>query len=96
MLLIIYRPAPFLCGAAGFQIKYVFIPDKLDEMFEIARILSRGIPYVRVDLYYENDQVYFGEMTFYSDAGFDAGMLAATDRLFGEKIDLPYPVKRRV
>jgi hypothetical protein len=63
-------------------------PSKLDEMFELASSLSRGIPYVRVDLYFENDEIYFGEMTFYSDAGFDSKMLKETDLLFGNKLDL--------
>ena len=39
-------------------------PKHLDEMIKIARILSSGFDFVRVDLYEYNDQVYFGELTF--------------------------------
>lgn len=39
-------------------------PEKLDEMIEVARELSRDFYYVRVDLYLIRDEVKFGEMTF--------------------------------
>lgn len=39
-------------------------PAKYDEMVEIAEKLSEGIPHVRVDLYYVDNKIYFGEMTF--------------------------------
>ena len=44
-------------------------PKKLDEMLYIARTLSKDIPHVRVDLYLVNNQIYFGELTFYSGSG---------------------------
>ena len=40
-------------------------PYFFDEMCSLARRLSKGIPQVRVDFYFINGQVYFGEMTFY-------------------------------
>lgn len=43
-------------------------PDRLSEMIEIARKLSSGFPFVRIDLY-SVPEVYFGEMTFYPHAG---------------------------
>lgn len=63
-------------------------PEKMDEMFELAERLSFGIPFVRIDLYYENDKIYFGEFTFYPDSGYDKNLLIETDKLFGEKINL--------
>lgn len=39
-------------------------PQNLEELVETARILSEGMPYVRVDLYSINDKLYFGELTF--------------------------------
>ena len=48
----------------------VVLPSSIGEMSEYARILSVGIPFVRVDFYYHNSTVYFGEMTFYPDSGF--------------------------
>jgi len=63
-------------------------PTCLDEMFNVAAILSKGIPFVRVDLYQSDRQVYFGEMTFYPQSGLDPNYLPETDLYFGELIDL--------
>ncbi len=46
-------------------------PKCLDEMIEISKVLSEGIPHVRVDLYCENNRVYFGELTFYHGGGYE-------------------------
>lgn len=40
------------------------VPEHLDEMLRVARILSEGIDFVRIDLYDLKGRVYFGEMTF--------------------------------
>lgn len=40
------------------------MPEHLDEMLRVARILSEGIDFVRIDLYDLKGRVYFGEMTF--------------------------------
>jgi hypothetical protein len=39
-------------------------PPELEEMLNIARALSAGIPIVRIDLYLESGRIYFGEITF--------------------------------
>lgn len=39
-------------------------PNKLEEMIRISRVLSEGIPFVRVDLYCIKDNIYFSELTF--------------------------------
>ena len=64
-------------------------PSCMDEMFAIAAKLSKGMPFVRVDLYQSNDQIYFGELTFFPDSGFDANLLKETDVYFGELLRLP-------
>jgi len=46
-------------------------PKNLDKMFEFAKILSKDIPFVRVDFYECNGKLYFGELTFYPSSGFD-------------------------
>ena len=63
-------------------------PSCLDEMFDIAARLSKGIPFVRVDLYQSDDHIYFGEMTFFPESGFDKNYLPSTDLYFGNLIDL--------
>ena len=63
-------------------------PACLDEMFAIARELSKGIPFVRVDLYQSDNRVFFGEMTFYPQSGWDPNYLPESDLRFGRLIDL--------
>ena len=45
-------------------------PPLFDEMVEFARILSKGIRFVRVDLYSINGCIYFSELTFHPSSGF--------------------------
>lgn len=63
-------------------------PPKMDEMWKIASDLSKGIPFVRVDLYCEKNKIYFGELTFTPSAGADEN-LKDVEELWGEKIILP-------
>ena len=44
-------------------------PEKLQEMLQLARELSKGFPFLRTDFYVINGRVYFSEYTFYSDSG---------------------------
>lgn len=44
-------------------------PAKFEEMKTLAAKLSKGIPFVRVDFFYVDGRVYFGEFTFYDWAG---------------------------
>ena len=45
-------------------------PESLEQMLELARKLSEGIPSVRIDFYDINGQIYFGEITFYQEGGY--------------------------
>ena len=58
-------------------------------MKDICRKLSKGIPFVRCDLYEVNDEIYFSEFTFFSDAGFERFHPSTWDKLLGDKIVLP-------
>lgn len=69
-------------------------PPCMDEMFDIATKLSEGIPFVRVDLFECDGKIYFGEMTFFPDSGFDANLLPETDLYFGQMIDLDKVARR--
>ncbi len=44
-------------------------PKNFDRMLDVARILSKDFPFVRVDLYNIDGQIKFGELTFYHFAG---------------------------
>ena len=63
-------------------------PKKLDQMLEICRILSKDFPHVRVDLYYENDTIYFGELTFFHFSGMTPFRPRKFDHKFGEFFDI--------
>jgi hypothetical protein len=45
-------------------------PYNLDRMIFYAEILANGFPFVRVDFHEVNKRLYFGELTFYPEAGF--------------------------
>lgn len=61
-------------------------PSCFDEMKDIARKLSEGINFVRVDLYEVNGRVYFGEMTFMP--GWDSDFTEDVLLSWGKKIDI--------
>ena len=46
-------------------------PECWDKMLEIARILSKDIIHIRVDLYTSGGKIYFGELTFFDSSGYD-------------------------
>ena len=45
-------------------------PERFDEMIELAKTLSKGHDFLRVDLYQVGNQIYFSELTFYPCAGY--------------------------
>lgn len=63
-------------------------PSFLEEMIELSECLSNGIPHVRVDWYYVNGHLFFGEMTFFDGAGFDPMDKEQDELLLGSWIDL--------
>ena len=58
-------------------------------MLEFSKRLSKGIPHVRVDWYEINNQLYFGEMTFYTGAGWVPFSKKEYDYQLGSYIKLP-------
>lgn len=64
-------------------------PKKLDEMLNIASLLSKGFPHVRVDFYVIENDLYFGEMTFYHGSGFEKFSSEAMEIQLGKLIQLP-------
>lgn len=66
-----------------------FHPKNFDKMIELAEKLSKAFPHVRVDFYYVNDKIYFGEMTFYSSGGRIPFEPDEYNYKFGDMIKLP-------
>lgn len=44
-------------------------PEKLEEMIEFSKKLSSGFPHARVDFYYIDNKIIFGEITFFHQSG---------------------------
>lgn len=70
--------------------KKVKCPKNLNEMLKIAEILSKDFLFARVDLYNIDGEIYFGEITLSPNSGFDADISEETDKMFGEKLKIPY------
>ena len=68
-------------------------PPNLDEMIEIAKKLSAGIPEVRVDLYSVNGKTYFSEMTLYHGSGIEKFSSQELAEKMGSWIDLSLAYK---
>lgn len=64
-------------------------PEKFSEMIELAEKLAEGIPHVRIDLYFSNGNIYFGEMTFFDGSGFAKFEPKDWDYILGAKLKLP-------
>ncbi len=47
-------------------------PKNFSDMLRISRILSKGYPFSRIDLYNISGKILFGEITFHPEAGFGA------------------------
>lgn len=64
-------------------------PKSFDKMVEISRILSKDIPFVRVDFYDVNGHLYFGELTFYPSSGLEKFFPEKYDYILGSWLTLP-------
>lgn len=65
------------------------IPSNISEMIKIAEGLSKGMPFLRVDLYDINGNIKFGECTFYPASGTGPWEPIGTENWMGELIRLP-------
>lgn len=64
-------------------------PTRYEKMVELAQVLARDFPFVRVDFYEVDGQIYFGEMTFYPGGGLEAFQPESWDEELGSWIALP-------
>lgn len=63
-------------------------PEMFEEMKQIAAKLSRGMKFVRIDLYQLNGKIYFGEYTFFHGGGFAPFYPEEWERRLGNWIEL--------
>lgn len=64
-------------------------PAIVDKIIELSEKLAKDLPHVRVDWYVHNGQLYFGEFTFYTWAGFPIFTPDEWDEKLGSWIQLP-------
>ncbi len=64
-------------------------PKNYDRMIELAEILSKEFPFVRVDFYNIDGKIYFGEYTFFASGGALPFEPNEYDKILGDMIELP-------
>ena len=64
-------------------------PVHYEKMFELAETLAQGTTEVRVDFYVVNNNIYFGELTFFDGSGFDPIIPEEWDIKIGSWLQLP-------
>ena len=64
-------------------------PAHLEEMINIATVLSNGVPFVRIDLFEVDDRVFFSEFTLCPAAGFMPFVPEEYDLIVGDWLSLP-------
>lgn len=84
-----FNQLPYKRGDIPMLKKRVEKPDKFNDMIQIARKLSKDFPHVRVDLYNTEEQIFFGELTFYNGSGYKGYVPDEFDYIIGDKFELP-------
>ncbi len=64
-------------------------PNNYEKMVELSERLSKNIPFVRVDFYEINGQIYFGELTLFPGGGFEKFSPSEWDEKIGDMLILP-------
>ena len=72
----------------GNSIEPIQRPQHLGKILELARVLSKDIPFIRTDFYIINNQIYFGELTFFPASGFEKFIPETFNILMGSWINL--------
>jgi len=63
-------------------------PFKYEKMIELSTQLSKDFPFVRVDFYYVNEEIVFGEMTFFPTSGMGQFYPSKWNTIMGELLNL--------
>lgn len=63
-------------------------PEQLEYMFKLAEVLSKDIPFLRVDFYIIENKIYFGELTFFPASGLSKFEPKEWDKTFGNYLNL--------
>lgn len=63
-------------------------PELLQQMLELSKKLSKDVPFLRTDFYIINNQIYFGELTFFPASGMSKFEPQEWDYIFGNYLKL--------
>ena len=88
-----WKQMPQYLADRGVKYRNVPRPQNLERMIEIAEIIAKGYPQIRVDLYNVRGKIYFGEMTFFAFSGMNNHFTKKFQRMIGDRITLPKPLK---
>ena len=78
----------------NFQIRYskishsIIKPKKLDEILNLSKVLSEKFKFCRVDFYYVNNRIYFGELTNHPGGGIEPFLNYEQDLEFGKFVNI--------
>lgn len=82
-----FNKLPFEWGVPNFK-DTIEKPERWLEMISLAEKLSKSIPQLRVDFYYVEGKILFGELTFFTGSGFDKFNPSEWDAIMGDWIDV--------
>ncbi len=63
-------------------------PVTFEKMIDLAKVISKGYPHVRIDFYEVDGKLYFGEFTLYHFGGFMPFQPEKWDKIFGDWLKL--------
>ncbi|RLD27058.1 MAG: glycosyltransferase [Bacteroidetes bacterium] len=84
-----WQKLPYLKGKLKMYSGEFKKPANLDEMIELAKVLSEPFPFVRVDFYLVNGKTIFGELTFYPGDGRTEFKPDDVNKVIGDYLNLP-------
>lgn len=84
-----WNPMPFYQVLHPNSGTFVSKPRNFDKMVEIAEKLAKNLPYLRVDFYEPNGELFMGELTFFHGSGFEPYIPESYDYLMGSWLKLP-------
>lgn len=87
-----FKPLPFSEGSyppLATDSPLLVAPPNLDRMLECARLLSKDFPFVRIDFYNIEGEIFFGEFSFFPRSGLGRWNPVDADIQIGELLNLP-------
>ena len=90
-----FNRLPFINGTWIDNSSNVQKPAQWNQMLEISKILSKDFPFVRVDFYLTQENLYLGELTFTPGGGLNKYTPVDWDYKMGEMLDISYLMEKK-